>query len=34
MHALRPFQEKLVEEFAFLRGQAVEPMATFMDYIT
>jgi len=26
--------EKLVEEFAFLRGQAVEPMATFMDYIT
>ena len=27
-------QEKLVEEFTFLRNQAVEPMATFFDYIT
>jgi len=26
--------EKLVEEFNFLRIQAVEPLATFMDYIT
>ena len=26
--------EKLVEEFNFLKGQAVEPLATFMDYIT
>jgi len=26
--------EKLVEEFNFLKTQAVEPMATFMDYIT
>ena len=26
--------EKLVEEFEFLRNQAVEPLATFMDYIT
>jgi len=28
------FTEKLVEEFNFLRVQAVEPLATFMDYIT
>jgi len=26
--------EKLVEEFTFLRNQAVEPMSTFFDYIT
>jgi len=26
--------EKLVEEFNFLKNQAVEPMATFMEYIT
>mmetsp|Transcript_30585 Transcript_30585/g.65732 ORF Transcript_30585/g.65732 Transcript_30585/m.65732 type:complete len:363 (-) Transcript_30585:585-1673(-) len=26
--------EKLVEEFNFLRHQAVEPLATFMEYIT
>mmetsp|Transcript_37666 Transcript_37666/g.82903 ORF Transcript_37666/g.82903 Transcript_37666/m.82903 type:complete len:366 (-) Transcript_37666:70-1167(-) len=26
--------EKLVDEFNFLRSQAVEPLATFMDYIT
>jgi len=26
--------EKLVEEFNFLRMQAVEPLATFLDYIT
>eukprot|EP00965_Chrysotila_dentata_P077937 2570669-Pleurochrysis_carterae.AAC.2 len=29
-----PAQEKLVDEFNFLRSQAVEPLATFMDYIT
>ena len=28
------FQDKLVEEFNFLKVQAVEPMATFMEYIT
>ena len=27
-------QDKLVEEFNFLKIQAVEPMATFMEYIT
>ena len=27
-------QDKLVEEFNFLKVQAVEPMATFMEYIT
>jgi len=27
-------QDKLVEEFEFLRRQAVEPLATFLDYIT
>lgn len=26
--------EKLVEEFTFLRNQAVEPLATFLDYVT
>jgi V-type H+-transporting ATPase subunit d len=26
--------EKLVEEFCFLRNQAVEPMATFLDFVT
>jgi|NOAtaT_7_FD_contig_111_695808_length_1304_multi_3_in_0_out_0_1 V-type H+-transporting ATPase subunit d len=26
--------EKLVEEFKYLRSQAVEPMATFLDFIT
>ena len=26
--------EKLVEEFNFLRLQSVEPLATFLDYIT
>jgi len=26
--------ERLVDEFNFLRGQAVEPLATFMEYIT
>tara|TARA_B110001452_G_scaffold148821_1_gene123881 strand:- start:81 stop:227 length:147 start_codon:yes stop_codon:yes gene_type:complete len=29
-----PLQDKLVEEFNFLKVQAVEPMATFMEYIT
>ena len=27
-------QEKLVEEFNFLKIQAVEPLAQFMEYIT
>jgi len=26
--------EKLVEEFTFLRNQAVEPLSTFLDYVT
>jgi V-type H+-transporting ATPase subunit d len=26
--------EKLVEEFNFLRIQSVEPLSTFLDYIT
>merc|ERR1719352_1597366 len=26
-------REKLADEFKFLKGQAVEPLATFMDYI-
>lgn len=27
-------RERLVEEFKHLRNQALEPLATFMDYIT
>ena len=27
-------QEKLVEEFNFLKAQASEPLATFLDYVT
>ena len=30
----RPPQEKLVEEFNFLKAQASEPLATFLDYVT
>ena len=29
-----PPQEKLVEEFNFLKAQASEPLATFLDYVT
>lgn len=26
--------EKMVDEFTFLRNQAVEPLATFLEYVT